>query len=726
MHKRLAALSAMAIAVTFAFVPGTVTASFSLESTMQSAATARRVPLPLLKAITYVNTRWELVVGPAGNGGYGLMNILPSQLAHAASLSGHSAAQIMTDPAANLDAGAALLASANSGATDLASWQPATALILGPVVATQVYDALRSGESRTTSYGELITLAPQRLPAPTPPSALGVGSGATVSGAAALAPATTTTPGSDYPPATWVPASPDNYSTANRPHDYPVDMIIIHDTEGSYGSAIQEFQNPATQASAHYVVSDLGQITQMVAEHDIAWHAGNWDYNTRSIGIEHEGYAWTNGWYTWAMYDASAQLAASICSRWGVPMDRQHVIGHSEVPDPNNPGQFGGSGHHTDPGPYWDWTYYMSKAQAVAATLPSPPHMMLDPLAVQSDGVVTLSWPAAQSCRGAIARYHVVSPPAAVAPTLPGTATSATITGLQAGVSYKFTVTATNSYGQDTATSNAVPWAAQTNFAGPVASGPTVSSWSSDRMDVFYKGTDGQLYHRFSQGNSGWSPQEPLGGVLTSAPAAVSWGPNRIDVFVRGTDLQMWHKFWAGAWSNWEPLGGVLTSAPAVASWSQNRLDVFVRGTDQQMWHKFWAGGWSNWEPLGGNLGGTPAAVSWGANRIDVVIVGMDSHISHRWWDTSSWSTWEAQGGTFSSAPAISSWDFNRLDVFGLNAAGGLQHKTWTGSGWTTWQDIGAGSWHGDPAAIGRYRGYVDVFSQATDSTLWYLVFRTN
>ena len=37
-----------------------------------------------------------------------------------------------------------------------------------------------------------------------------------------------------------------------------------------------------------------------------------------------------------------------------VPMDRTHVIGHSEVPDPNNPGLYGGSDHHTDPGPNWD------------------------------------------------------------------------------------------------------------------------------------------------------------------------------------------------------------------------------------------------------------------------------------------------------------------------------------------------------------------------------------
>ena len=454
MQKRLAALSAMAIAVTFAFVPGTVTAGFTLNSTMQAAANARQVPLPLLKAITYVNTRWELIIGPAGNGGYGLMNILPSQLARAASLSQHSAIQITTDPAANLDAGAALLASANSGATDLASWQPATALTLGPVVATQVYDALRSGESRTTSYGELITLAPQRLPAPSPSSALGVGSGATVSGGAALAPATTTTAGADYPLAAWVPASPANFSTAKRPRDYPVDMIIIHDIEGSYGSAIQEFQDPAAQASAHYVVSDLGQITQMVAEHDVAWHAGNWDYNTRAIGIEHEGYATGTNWYTPAMYDASARLSASICSRWGVPMDRAHVIGHYEVPDPNNPGLFGGAGHHTDPGTNWNWPYYMNLAQQYASGLPSLPHLVLAATAVAGDRSVALYWPSARTCYAPITGYTVTAQPGNVVLQMPATATTTTINGLQNGISYTFTVTAQNSAGQDAVTSN--------------------------------------------------------------------------------------------------------------------------------------------------------------------------------------------------------------------------------------------------------------------------------
>ena len=93
--------------------------------------------------------------------------------------------------------------------------------------------------------------------------------------------------------------------------------------------------------------------------------------------------------------------------------------------------------------------------------------------------------------------------------------------------------------------------------------------------------------------SSAW---ESLGGTTTSAPAAVSWGPNRIDVFARGTDSALWHKWFAGSWSDWESLGGILTSGPAVCSWASARLDVFVRGTDSALWHKWWDGSWSDWE----------------------------------------------------------------------------------------------------------------------------------
>jgi N-acetyl-anhydromuramyl-L-alanine amidase AmpD len=166
--------------------------------------------------------------------------------------------------------------------------------------------------------------------------------------------------GGMYPPTGWAAASASNYTVGREGET--IKFVVIHDMEGTYESAISWFENPAAQASAHYCIrSSDGEITQMVKEGDTAWHAGNWSVNTQAIGIEHEGYAaQPETWYTDAMYRQSAKLTAAICHRYDIPLDRDHIFGHAEVPDPNNPGQFGGSGHHTDPGTGWDWDKYMA------------------------------------------------------------------------------------------------------------------------------------------------------------------------------------------------------------------------------------------------------------------------------------------------------------------------------------------------------------------------------
>jgi hypothetical protein len=43
--------------------------------------------------------------------------------------------------------------------------------------------------------------------------------------------------------------------------------------------------------------------------------------------------------------------------------------------------------------------------------------------------------------------------------------------------------------------------------------------------------------------NPRWSGWEKLGGQLTSSPSACSWGGVRIDVFAKGTDNALWHKW---------------------------------------------------------------------------------------------------------------------------------------------------------------------------------------
>jgi hypothetical protein len=83
---------------------------------------------------------------------------------------------------------------------------------------------------------------------------------------------------------------------------------------------------------------------------------------------------------------------------------------------------------------------------------------------------------------------------------------------------------------------------------------------------------------------SGW---EALGGASLGAPASATWGPGRLDVFVRGTDSQLWHKWYQGGWSGWEPLGGILTSAPAATAWASGRIDLVVAGVGAAAWHTF-------------------------------------------------------------------------------------------------------------------------------------------
>src|SRR3954452_7847062 len=145
-----------------------------------------------------------------------------------------------------------------------------------------------------------------------------------------------------------------------------IDAIVIHDTEGRFIGSVRALQNPRTQGSAHFVVSRRGQVVQLVPVTDVAWHSGNSWWNLHSIGIEHEGWVGRRS-YTEKEYRASAQLVAYLAHRWSIPLDRRHVIGHDEVPNPFRPGFFGGANGHSDPGPYWNWAHYMNLVRHYAA-----------------------------------------------------------------------------------------------------------------------------------------------------------------------------------------------------------------------------------------------------------------------------------------------------------------------------------------------------------------------
>lgn len=153
----------------------------------------------------------------------------------------------------------------------------------------------------------------------------------------------------DHAGAQWTAASRANWRLADRPADYRIDRVIIHVVQGSFPTALRVFKDPGHGAATHYVVRKDGHVAQMIRELDVAFHAGNRSFNERSVGIEHEGFVHRPQDFTDAMYAGSARLTAGICVRYGLPADREHIIGHVEVPGTD----------HTDPGPHWDWDRYL-------------------------------------------------------------------------------------------------------------------------------------------------------------------------------------------------------------------------------------------------------------------------------------------------------------------------------------------------------------------------------
>lgn len=121
----------------------------------------------------------------------------------------------------------------------------------------------------------------------------------------------------------------------------PISMVVIHYTEMKpVEVAIARMCDPASSVSAHYCITEEGEVIRLVPEDRRAWHAGAsyWrgipDVNSASIGIEldHPGHAPENGGYrpfAEAQIDALLPLLARIVRQYDIP--RANVVGHSCV-----------------------------------------------------------------------------------------------------------------------------------------------------------------------------------------------------------------------------------------------------------------------------------------------------------------------------------------------------------------------------------------------------------
>jgi N-acetyl-anhydromuramyl-L-alanine amidase AmpD len=167
-----------------------------------------------------------------------------------------------------------------------------------------------------------------------------------------------------------------------------IQWVVIHDTEGSFFGDEGVLTSPAAPVeSANLLIGRVpGQCVLIVPLDTTAWTAGNDAVSVAAMQIELSRNP-ANGEtdYTAYQYEKAAECIRSARDQGmvnvpfvyigrvdgdGGPLpDKPGLIGHSDVPDPDHPGQWGGVAHHTDPGPTFDWNRLIA---LIGHTAPPP------------------------------------------------------------------------------------------------------------------------------------------------------------------------------------------------------------------------------------------------------------------------------------------------------------------------------------------------------------------
>ena len=124
-----------------------------------------------------------------------------------------------------------------------------------------------------------------------------------------------------------------------------IDKIVLHHNAGNLTVEGCHSVWQTREASAHYQVEESGRIGQLVWDADTAWHAGTWEANLTSIGIEHADCS-TSPWMIGeATLDNGAHLTAALCRYYGLgrPEYGRNVFFHSDFQATSCPASIAGT-----------------------------------------------------------------------------------------------------------------------------------------------------------------------------------------------------------------------------------------------------------------------------------------------------------------------------------------------------------------------------------------------
>ena len=114
-----------------------------------------------------------------------------------------------------------------------------------------------------------------------------------------------------------------------------IEYIVVHWVGNANTSAINNrnyFENlkitKKLQASAHYIIGLNGEIIQCIPDDEVAFHAGNYSMNRKSIGIENCHPDWS-GKFNDSTYNSLLELCVHLCKKHDIKPEK--IIRHFDV-----------------------------------------------------------------------------------------------------------------------------------------------------------------------------------------------------------------------------------------------------------------------------------------------------------------------------------------------------------------------------------------------------------